>query len=111
MGLGNIVILQNDDFPTQTLPGIFDTPNDEADGGTIVFDFVSPLRLLSIDLIDMIFGAVPITLDNGIVTGATGLAAHPQLGELWALLKVEDEPQLLQAGDARRDERADGEPP
>ena len=53
VGLGNIVILQNDDFPTRTLPGIFDTPNDEADGGKIVFDFVSPLRLLSIDLIDI----------------------------------------------------------
>ena len=51
--LGNILILQDDKFPTQTLPGTFDTPNDEEDGGTIIFDFVNPLRLLSIDLIDI----------------------------------------------------------
>jgi len=53
VGLGNILILQNGNFPTQTVPGIFDTPNDEADGGTIVFDFVRPMMLLSIDLVDI----------------------------------------------------------
>lgn len=51
--LGNILILQNDHFPTQTLPGTFDTPNDEEDGGTIIFDFTKSLTLLSIDLIDI----------------------------------------------------------
>ena len=56
VGLGNILILQNDDSPTQTVPGIFDNPNDEAsfnDRGAIVFDFMVPVDLHSIDLIDV----------------------------------------------------------
>ena len=61
VGLGNILILQSHNFPTQTLPGIYDTPNDEAAGGTIVFDFVNPLKMLSIDLID-IDGNGPVDL-------------------------------------------------
>ncbi len=61
VGLGNILILQNHNFPTQTIPGIYDTPNDEAAGGTIVFDFLNPLKMLSIDLID-IDGNGPVDL-------------------------------------------------
>ncbi len=51
--LGNILILQNDAFSTQTVPGIYDTPNDEEDGGKIRFDFLFPVELLSLDLIDI----------------------------------------------------------
>lgn len=53
VGLGNILIAQNNSFPDQTVAGIFDTPNDEEDGGEIVFDFASPIQPLSIDLIDI----------------------------------------------------------
>jgi len=68
--LGNILILQNDSFSTQTVPGIYDTPNDEQDGGTIVFDFLFPVELLSLDLIDINGnGPVDVILQDG--AGAT----------------------------------------
>ncbi len=51
--LGNILILQSNDNPTQTVPGIFDTPNDDLNGGVITFDFKLDLELLSIDLVDI----------------------------------------------------------
>ncbi|HWL93386.1 MAG TPA: PEP-CTERM sorting domain-containing protein [Phycisphaerae bacterium] len=53
VSLGNILILQSTTAQTQTIPGIFNTPNDDADGGTFVFDFLSPIRLNSIDVIDI----------------------------------------------------------
>jgi len=53
VGLGNILILQNDNLSAQTVPGIYDTPNDEPDGGMMVFDFLFPVELLSLDLIDI----------------------------------------------------------
>lgn len=57
VNLGNILILQNNDFPDMT-GDFFDTPNDEANfdptgSGTIVFDFVTGFTLLSLDLIDI----------------------------------------------------------
>lgn len=64
---GNILILQTDNPSGQTntsLSGthglIFDTPNDEAnfnDRGSIVFDFLSPVELTSIDMVDINGGA------------------------------------------------------
>ena len=50
VGLGNAIILQEN--PGQTVPGIFDLPDDSANGGVIVFEFarVAPT---SIDLIDV----------------------------------------------------------
>lgn len=51
--LGNSLIMQSNDSPTQTVPGIFDTPNDSARGGTITFDYLVPVELLAIDLIDI----------------------------------------------------------
>lgn len=62
--LGNALILQNDQFPTQTVPGIFDTPDDEqnaSDLGAITFDFIGTVELLAIDLID-INGGVTVEL-------------------------------------------------
>ena len=59
--LGNIVILQNDAFATQTSPGIYDTPNDEENGGKLRFNFVTAFEMLSIDLID-VNGNGPATL-------------------------------------------------
>ncbi len=51
VGLGNVLILQQN--PHQTVPGIFDFPNDSAGGGSITIDFLSPSVLFSIDLIDV----------------------------------------------------------
>ena len=66
VGLGNILILQDSSSPTQTTSGIFDAPNDAASGGTIIFDFVSPAYLLSINLVDIDSGAqTTVTLTDG----------------------------------------------
>jgi len=53
VGSGNILILQNNNFPTQTVPGIFDTANDDETGGIFFFDFDNPVYMNSIDLIDI----------------------------------------------------------
>jgi hypothetical protein len=53
VGLGNILIIQSPDFPTQTVPGIFDKPSDRTAGAGFFFDFTSPSRMMSIDLIDV----------------------------------------------------------
>jgi len=57
VNLGNIVILQNDQFPTESPPGFFQTPNDEAGfnggRGEVIFSFNSPVTLTSIDLVDI----------------------------------------------------------
>ncbi len=66
VGLGNILIVQNDSYATQTIPGFYDTPNDEADGGTIAFEFLSAVELLSLVLIDIDgHGAVDVILEDG----------------------------------------------
>ncbi len=70
---GNILILQNDASPATTLDAtfglVFDTPNDERDfndRGAIIFDFLSPVELLSIDLVDINGGNnVVLTLTDG----------------------------------------------
>ena len=53
VGLGNVIILQSNDDPEQSEPGIFDTPNDSARGGWIALDFAFESHLTSIDLIDI----------------------------------------------------------
>jgi len=56
VGTGNALILQEN--PGQTVPGIFDLPDDSGNGGSIVFDF-APLAFIekgepvAIDLIDV----------------------------------------------------------
>ncbi len=67
--LGNILIIQNNAFPTQTTPGIFDTPNDEENGGTLVFSFINAVMPLSIDVVD-INGNGPA---DAILTDSNGL--------------------------------------
>jgi hypothetical protein len=56
VGLGNAVILQEN--PGQRVPGIFDLPDDAANGGTIIFDFgpldfIRKVEPVSLDLIDV----------------------------------------------------------
>ena len=54
VGLGNILILQNNLFATQTTTGFYDIPNDDTEGGRITFAFVSPtVQVNKIDLIDV----------------------------------------------------------
>lgn len=72
VGLGNVLMLQNNDSPgfsiDPTYGKVFDLPNDEAtvsDRGAIVFDFLNPVELLSIDLIDVNGGVnVIVTLTD-----------------------------------------------
>jgi len=64
--LGNILILQSSTSPTQTVPGIFDTPNDSSASGQITFDFLSAVELLSVELVDIDGGnGMTITLLDG----------------------------------------------
>jgi hypothetical protein len=56
VGLGNAVILQEN--PGQRVPGLFDLPDDAANGGTLVFDFgpldfIRKVEAVAIDLIDV----------------------------------------------------------
>ena len=51
--LGNVLILQSPDAPTQSSPGIFDTPNDALGGGTFMFSFIDPVEMRSVKLIDL----------------------------------------------------------
>jgi hypothetical protein len=51
IGQGNILILQENQ--QQSVPGIYDDPDDAQLGGTIVFEFANPVELLSVDLIDI----------------------------------------------------------
>ena len=53
VGLGNVLILQNSLDPSQSVPGIFDHPNDDQDGGRIELHFLRPTTPLSIDLVDV----------------------------------------------------------
>jgi len=50
---GNALILQSAGHPGQTVAGTFDDPNDSSAGGTLVFDFLQPVRAVSVDLIDV----------------------------------------------------------
>jgi len=70
VGLGNILCLQNDLFATQTVAGIFDTPNDDTNGGDIYFTFPGEVECHRVDLIDVdeeeVNPAVVVLLDaNG----------------------------------------------
>ena len=71
VGLDNALILQSTNTPAQSVPGIFDIPNDSATGGTLSFDFgelqfTRHAELLSLDLIDLCLGA-----NNGAVVTMT----------------------------------------
>ncbi|NOT30891.1 MAG: hypothetical protein HOP15_10635 [Planctomycetes bacterium] len=57
VGSGLVLMLQTTDNTTQTVPGTFDRPNDEEDGGTLSFSFATPALLQSLDLIDIDTGA------------------------------------------------------
>lgn len=65
VGLGNILLLQENSF--QSVPGIFDFPDDTANGGTVVFDFTAfgileKVEPRSIDLIDVDASSMVVSL-------------------------------------------------
>ncbi|MCA9257062.1 MAG: PEP-CTERM sorting domain-containing protein [Phycisphaerales bacterium] len=65
VGLGNILILQNNNGGAGAMTGdFFNTPNDEPDGiNTLIFNFFEPVTLEAIDLIDVDQnGPVTVTL-------------------------------------------------
>jgi len=54
VGSGMLLILQDARAGTQSVPGLFDRPNDAAGGGTLTFDFTrAPIEALSLDLVDI----------------------------------------------------------
>lgn len=57
VGRGNVLMLQDSLHATQTSAGRFDTPNDDADGGRLRFEFERPVAPSSIDLVDVDAGA------------------------------------------------------
>ncbi len=64
VGLGNLLTLQSNDDPGIT-GGIFDTPNDSAQGGNMIFSFLSPVQLNSIVLVDLDITGVNLTMTDG----------------------------------------------
>jgi hypothetical protein len=54
VGLGNLLILQNSLVPAQTLPGIFDQPSPDPDGGNFTIRFahraVEPVSMVLVDI-------------------------------------------------------------
>ncbi len=78
---GNIMILQ--EKPAQTVPGIFDFPDDAKAGGSITFDFVNSSRMFSIDIID-IDASVELTQDAWVIlTDGNGNTRTYSLPEGW----------------------------
>jgi len=53
---GNLLVLQNDNAASslvQTVPGIFDRPKHDADGGILTFTFPSRVQPSRLDLVDI----------------------------------------------------------
>ncbi|MEL7473678.1 MAG: hypothetical protein AAGK04_10210 [Planctomycetota bacterium] len=67
---GNVIMLQNNSSPTQTVPGIFDVPNDATGGGNgYDINFLGDAQLVSIELADINGGNdvdIVITDTNGL---------------------------------------------
>lgn len=82
VNLGNALILQNSELPTQTVPGIFDTPDDEQnanDLGFLKFNFTFEVELLAIDLIDINGGVTALV----VLTDANGLTRTYDVPQKW----------------------------
>jgi hypothetical protein len=68
VGLGNVLILQNNLAATQTNPGFYDLPNDDTQGGDLIFNYPDTVRINRVDLIDVdeeeSFGVTVVLTDN-----------------------------------------------
>ena len=91
---GHLLILQNDNNPTvlqQTVPGIYDFPNDDPDGGTLRFDFPADATPQSIQLVD---------IDNDgatnrvVMTDESGLTRTYTIPDEWTGDRSESEPGM-----------------
>jgi len=72
----------NRSFGNQTItPGVFDTPDDDAQGGAVVFSFAAPggLTLESIDLLDIDGGAAT----DVVLTDVNGLTRFYDVPSHW----------------------------
>jgi hypothetical protein len=98
---GNVLILQDDSV--QTVPGIFDFPDDDGQGGTITFDFLQSVAPAAITLIDINEAAAQLVLTDGngrqrtytVPVGWTGEVSDlsPDLGKgVLSLAKTKEQP-------------------
>ena len=78
--LGNLLILQWSGRPTQTVPGFFDEPNDAKDGGIMIFDFLFPVEMTSVALIDINGGGQSVFVT---LTDVNGLTRTYDVPGLW----------------------------
>lgn len=51
--LGQLLVFQDSLQPTQSVPGVFDVPGDDADGGLVTFTFSAPVEPRSLTLVDL----------------------------------------------------------
>ena len=51
--MGNVVILQSQEEPDQTVPGIFDVPDDCTTGGVFTIEFLEPVEPRRLDFVDL----------------------------------------------------------
>jgi len=78
VGKGNLLILQDDAFATQTVPGIYDVPNDAGHGGTVLFRFTVPTEPRSVDLVDLDTGGGDLVVT---ATDRSLVCVHPDRGD------------------------------
>lgn len=65
VGLGNLLIIQDENEPAAS-GGFFNTPDDSASSGSIIFDFLAPALVSSIDLVDIDSSVtITVTLTDG----------------------------------------------
>ncbi len=57
---GNLLILQDASHPGQTVAGVFDTPDDAINGGTIRLDFLVPGGVSALSLVVVDFEELPV---------------------------------------------------
>ena len=77
---GNLLILQENG--EQSIPGIFDSPDDALLGGTLQFEFEQPVRLASVDLVDICPNPLPqeVTL---VLTDSAGRTRNYDVPTGW----------------------------
>jgi hypothetical protein len=99
VGSGKVLIFQNSLVPTQTIPGIFDRPNDDQDGGTFTFTFGRPVEARSVALVDIDQGATQVASVR--LTDASGGIREYSVPPGWTGDRVTDGTAGIRALDLR----------